>query len=66
VVNKASLIFVVIQASGIAAPAGAASAAPSTTAMTLYLTHIHDRLCMMILPERPRSPYEPAIDQDPY
>src|SRR5208337_3974078 len=52
VVNRASLILVVIQASGVAAPAGAASAAPSTTAMTLYLIHIHDGRCMLLLLDR--------------
>src|ERR1017187_361 len=52
VVNRDSLILVVIQASGVAAPAGAASAAPSTTAMTLYLIHIHDSRCMILLLDR--------------
>src|ERR1019366_9418223 len=51
-VHSASLILVVIQASGVAAPAGAASAAPSTTAMTLYLIHVHDSRCMILLPDQ--------------
>src|SRR5208283_5576120 len=52
VVNRDNLILAVIQASGVAAPAGAASAAPSTTAMTLYLIHIHDGRCMILLLDR--------------
>jgi hypothetical protein len=36
---RASLVFVVLQASGVAAPAGAASAAPSITASTLDWSH---------------------------
>src|SRR5208337_5247968 len=52
VVNRASLILVVIQASGVAAPAGAVSAAPSTTASMLYLIHIHDGRCMILLLDR--------------
>jgi hypothetical protein len=39
VVRRASLAFVVIQASGVAAPTGAASAAPSPTASTPNLSH---------------------------
>src|ERR1700737_4585157 len=64
VVNRASLILVVIQASGVAAPAGAASAAPSTTARTINLIHSHDGLCMILLLEK-RSAHEPATHQDP-
>src|SRR5208282_1226894 len=52
VVNRASLILVVIQASGGTVPARVASAAPSTTARTLYLIHIHDRRCMIHLVDR--------------
>jgi hypothetical protein len=47
VVRRASLAFVVIQASGVAAPTGATSAAPSTTASTLDL--IHDVLFLILL-----------------
>ena len=36
VVSRASLVFVVIQASGVAAPTGAANATLTTTASTLY------------------------------
>src|SRR5271157_1279302 len=52
VVNRASLILVVIQASGVAAPAGAVSAAPSTTASMLDAIHIHNGLCMILLLDR--------------
>jgi hypothetical protein len=39
VVRRASLVFVVIQASGVAAAAGAASATPNTMASTLDLIY---------------------------